>query len=65
MITEMELEAKNKLFKAVALEPPLKNIDIREMKLEKVLAPGQLVFLLRLFTNLVHINHRAQVPFEK
>lgn len=60
----MELEAKNKLFKAVALEP-IQNIDIREMKLEKVLAPGQLVFLLRLFTNLVHINHRAQVPFEK
>jgi hypothetical protein len=29
------------------------------------MAPGQLVLLLRLFTNLVHINHRAQIPFEK
>lgn len=29
------------------------------------MAPGQMVFLLRLLTNLVHINHRAQVPFEK
>lgn len=30
-----------------------------------MLAPGQLVQLLRLLTNLVHINHRSQVPFEK
>jgi hypothetical protein len=29
-----------------------------------MLANGQLVSILRLLTNLVHINHRAQIPFE-
>lgn len=29
------------------------------------MAPGQLVLILRLISNLVHINRRAQIPFEK
>lgn len=28
------------------------------------MADGQLVGILRLLVNLVHINHRAQIPFE-
>lgn len=27
--------------------------------------PGQLVSLLRMLTNLVHISHRGQAPFER
>lgn len=62
----MEKEAKKKLLHSVELEIPkekIENIDIKLLVLEKVLAPGQLVSVLRLLTNLVHINHRSQIPF--
>jgi hypothetical protein len=34
------------------------------LHLERILANGQLVSLMRLLANIVHINHRAQKPFE-
>ena len=62
----MGREAKKKLFYFVSLDKYADlDINIKKLSLETVLGPGQLVLLLRMITNLVHINHRAQIPFEE
>ena len=43
----------------------LAQIELKGLVLEQVLAPGQLVSLCRLLSNLVHISQRAQAAFEK
>ena len=66
MMVDMEVEVKAKLLAATSLQDyPVEEIEVKDLCLDKILAEGQLVLLLRLLTNLVHINHAAQVPFEK
>ena len=59
------MEAKRKLFSLLNLDLnlDLSALDLKSLQLERILAHGQMVSILRLLTNLVHINHRAQVPF--
>lgn len=65
MISEMEVHARSKLLSLIQIEVENKDIDFRKLKLERLLIPGQLVSLLRMLTNLVHISHRGQAPFER
>ena len=64
IVSEMGKEALKKLFKLYSISQE-GIVRVKGLELEKILAPGQLVLLLRLFTNMVHINHKAQIPFEK
>lgn len=65
-MVEMEKEAKRKLLKIANIdENTIEATEIKALKLDRLLSNGQLVSILRLLTNLVHINHRAQIPFEK
>jgi hypothetical protein len=64
-MVEMEREAKRKLLAFADIdETAIGATEVKVLKLDRLLANGQLVSLLRLLSNLVHINHRAQIPFE-